>query len=82
MGMSESSYLAAAHDFLSKPLSESMEEIVVEGRPGYSTISRYDYSTNEFGVINSRGNISTFYKLKKGAENWEKYIESNGIKNE
>lgn len=82
MGMSESEYLAAANNFLSKPLSKSMEEIVVEGRPGYSKIYRYDYSTNEFGVINSRGNISSYYKPNKGLEMWESTIKEKSEPNE
>ena len=75
-------YLVSASEFLSKPLSNSMEEIVVTGSSGYSSISRYDFSTNEFGVINPRGNISTYYKPKKGASEWEKLIKSEGVKNE
>ena len=82
MGLTEKLYVLAASDFLSKPLSESMEEIVVTGPSGYSSISRYDFSTNEFGVINPRGNISTYYKPKKGASEWEKLIKLEGVKNE
>ncbi len=82
MGMNEKQYLVAANEFLSKPLSESMEEIVITGPNGYSVISRYDFSTNEFGVINPRGNISTYYKPKKGIKDWEKIIEKDGEKNE
>ena len=75
-------YLVSAREFLSKQLSNSMEEIVVEGRSGYSKIYHYDYSTNEFGVIKSRGNISSYYKPKKRFEIWEKFIEEEGEKNE
>lgn len=78
MGLSEKEYAKKAYDFLSKPLSDTMEEMSVEGRPGYSKTYRYDYSTNEFGVINPNGNISSYYRLKKGANQWENMIKDEG----
>lgn len=53
-------------EFLSKPLGANMEELKIGGKR-----YRYDYSANEFGVANTRGNASTYYK----PEEKEKFSE-------
>lgn len=80
MGLSEREYRRKAHVFLSKPMTESMEEIVVSGKPGSGRrkIYRYDYATNEYGVINSHDNAGTYYYLDRGSEDWEHIIETEG----
>ena len=41
---------------------------------------RYDYSTNEFGVVNPGGDVSTYYKPDDGYKDWEDVIEKHGEK--
>ena len=79
MGLSEREYLRETDAFLSKPMTESMEEIVIECRGGRK-IYRYDYSTNEYGVINEHDNAGTYYNPEKGAEEWESIIKAEGKK--
>lgn len=73
----ERQYKADAVEFMSKPLSETMEELEVDGKVGRK-IYRYDYRTNEFGVINSRDNVSTYYKPDKKETFWEGVIRDYG----
>lgn len=72
-------YENKAIEFMSKPLGENMEEMMVEGRKGYYDRYRYDYSTNEFGVVNSRGNVSTYYKPTAKEKDWERLVDKHGV---
>lgn len=69
----EREYNEAGVEFLSKPLGENMEEIIADGRR-----LRYDYNTNEFGVVNPDGNMSTYYWPNKGIKEWEEKVKLYG----
>ena len=71
----EREYERKAVEFMSKPLGENMEEMMVEGKR-----YRYDYSTNEFGVVNPSGDISTYYKPDEKEKFWEGTVEADGKK--
>lgn len=73
----ERQYKADAVEFMSQPLSETMEELEVVGKVGRK-IYRYDYKTNRFGVINSRDNVSTYFAPDDKAKYWEEKIEHDG----
>jgi len=62
----EAQYLSAARTFVSKKATKSTEAFTsVEG-----TYFRYDTVTNEFGIINKFGGISTYMKPIEGLEYW------------
>lgn len=71
----EREYNEAGVEFLSKPLSENMEEIIANGKR-----LRYDYSTNELGVVNPDGNMSTYFWPDEGHKFWEGRIRELGSK--
>ncbi|NLA43429.1 hemagglutination protein [Candidatus Saccharibacteria bacterium] len=71
-------YANAANDFLrSSPNSNTQHFISSEG-----TYFRYDTATNEFGIINKYGGISTYFKPDKGINYWfvqvDKYAPIQG----
>ena len=72
----EREYERKAVEFMSKPLGENMEEMMVDGKR-----YRYDYSTNEFGVVNPGGDVSTYFKPDKNENFWEGEIRKHGKKN-
>ena len=39
---------------------------------------RYNYITNEFGIVNPHGKLSTYYKPKDGSRYWKGEIEKYG----
>jgi RHS repeat-associated protein len=64
--LNSSEYAKAANNFLSRsPSSTTLSFISNEG-----TYFRYDYSTNEFGIMNQYGGISTYFKPKDGMDYW------------
>lgn len=64
-------YLKDARNFLEKkPTSTIQSFISNEG-----TYFRYDTATNEFGIINEYGGISTYFKPENGMAYWLEQIE-------
>lgn len=64
-------YLKDARNFLEKqPTSTTKSFVSSEG-----TYFRYDKATNEFGIINQYGGISTYYKPEEGMTYWLEQIE-------
>jgi hypothetical protein len=63
----EAQYLKGARNFLEKsPTSTTQSFVSKEG-----TYFRYDTATNEFGIINQYGGISTYYKPTDGIKYWK-----------
>lgn len=73
---SEKQYKQMAQEFLSKPLKSGMDELTTRDGHRY----RYDWNSNELGVANPRGNVSTYYKPKDGAEYWKGKVTKHGEK--
>ncbi|WP_338953889.1 hemagglutinin repeat-containing protein [Fusobacterium nucleatum] len=68
---SPETYLEDARNFLEKdPTLTTQSFISSEG-----TYFRYDKATNEFGIINKYGGISTYYKPENGKLYWLEQIE-------
>ena len=68
---SPETYLEDARNFLEKdPTLTTQSFISNEG-----TYFRYDKATNEFGIINKYGGISTYYKPENGELYWLEQIE-------
>ena len=68
---SQSDYLSVARNFLEKqPTSTTRSFVSNEG-----TYFRYDTATNEFGIINKYGGISTYYLPDAGYRYWIIQIE-------
>ena len=64
-------YLQDARSFLEeKPTSTTESFVSNEG-----TYFRYDKATNEFGIINRYGGISTYFKPDNGLDYWLEQIE-------
>ncbi|WP_235885567.1 hypothetical protein [Paenibacillus cymbidii] len=67
----ESEYLDGSRNFLEKsPTSTTQSFVSNEG-----TYFRYDTATNEFGIINQYGGISTYYKPTEGLIYWADQIK-------
>lgn len=64
-------YLNDARNFLEKEPTSSTESFVSKA----GTYFQYDRSTNEFGIINEYGGISTYFKPETGIEYWLMQIE-------
>ncbi|EAE6298282.1 hypothetical protein E5Z49_12905 [Listeria monocytogenes] len=64
-------YLADAREFLEKKPTLRTETFVSKE----GTYFRYDSKTNEFGIINEYGSISTYFKPNTGLKYWEKQID-------
>ncbi|MBF2454322.1 T7SS effector LXG polymorphic toxin [Listeria seeligeri] len=64
-------YLADARQFLEKKPTLRTETFVSKE----GTYFRYDAKTNEFGIINEYGSISTYFKPNAGLKYWEKQID-------
>jgi pyocin large subunit-like protein len=66
----ETQYLNGARNFLEKsPTSTTQSFTSKEG-----THFRYDTATNEFGIINQYGGVSTYYKPTDGLKYWKEQI--------
>ena len=63
---SEQSYLSNARNFLQKPPTPTTQSFV----SSEGTYFRYDTATNEFGIINQYGGISTYFKPDTGLSYW------------
>ena len=71
MGYSnESDYLQGARDFLDKSSTNTTLSFTTSN----GTYFKYDQSTNEFGIINEYGGISTYFKPEKGFDYWIEQI--------
>ena len=65
-------YVQAARNFLEKePTPTTQSFVSAEG-----WYFRYDTATNEFGIINPYGGISTYYFPERGLEYWLEQIET------
>ena len=62
----ENDYLAAAREFFEKDATDTMEYFYGEDGNFYL----YDTATNEFGVINEFGGISSYYLPDRGVAYW------------
>ena len=68
---SETQYLSDARKFFGKnPTKTTLSFVSNEG-----TYFRYDKATNEFGIINKYGGISTYFKPKDGIDYWLDQIQ-------
>ncbi len=73
---SSEEYLKDARNFLEKePTSTTLSFISNEG-----TYFRYDTATNEFGIINEYGGISTYFKPENGMAYWLEQIQKYALK--
>ena len=68
---SEYEYLQAAREFLETPATETTQSFYST----QGTYFRYNTATNEFGIINQFGGISTYFKPKEGLNYWLEQIE-------
>ncbi|MFD2671262.1 pre-toxin TG domain-containing protein [Marinicrinis sediminis] len=66
----ETEYLNGAKNFLEKSPTSTTQSFVSDG----GTYFRYDTATNEFGIINQYGGISTYYKPTDGLKYWQEQI--------
>ena len=64
-------YLKDARNFLEKPPTSTTQSFV----SSKGTYFRYDTATNEFGIINQYGGISTYFKPDEGMAYWLEQIE-------
>ena len=64
-------YLTAARDFVMKESTSTTQSFVSEG----GTYFRYNTATNEFGIVNQYGGVSTYFKPANGLEYWLEQIE-------
>lgn len=69
--LSPEEYLNSARNFLEKSVTNTTQSFVSEG----GSYFRYDFATNEFGIINKYGGISTYFQPKDGIAYWLKQIE-------
>ncbi|WP_156146561.1 hypothetical protein [Desulfosporosinus sp. I2] len=68
----EDEYLQGARNFFEKSPTKTMQGFTSEG----GTYFQYDTATNEFGIINQYGGISTYYKPVEGLKYWNQQMES------
>ena len=71
---SPTDYLSAARSFLEKPPTPTTQTFVTKE----GTYFRYDTATNEFGIINKYGGISTYFKPDTFFQYWIDQIERYG----
>ena len=64
-------YLKDARNFFDKKLTSTIQSFV----SNEGTYFRYDTTTNEFGIINKYGGISTYFKPENGMAYWLEQIE-------
>ena len=78
MGLTNEEYKRIRVGMFVNPLTDNMEEMVVEGRSGYYQVYRYDYGREILGIARNGEEISSCYKF--GSDDWERLIERNGRK--
>jgi len=66
----EIEYLNGARNFLEKTPTPTIQSFTSDA----GWYFRYDTATNEFGIINQYGSISTYYKPDNGLEYWLEQI--------
>lgn len=64
-------YLQGARYFFSKPPTPTMQSFI--SRDGW--FFQFDTATNEFGIINKYGGISTYYIPDTGMDHWLEQIK-------
>jgi hypothetical protein len=64
-------YLQGSRNFLEKAPTLTTQDFISEG----GTYFRYDLTTNEFGIINQYGGISTYFKPSEGLNYWTQQVE-------
>ncbi len=74
--LSSEEYLNAARNFMEKVPTNTTESFVSKGGAYF----RYDTATNEFGIINQYGGISTYFYPDEGITYWLQQIELYAIK--
>ncbi|MDR0570750.1 MAG: hypothetical protein LBG71_05990 [Clostridiales Family XIII bacterium] len=62
----ERQYLEGARNFLEKPTTSTTQSFI--SNDGW--YFRYDTATNEFGIMNKYGSVSTYFKPNTGIEYW------------
>ena len=67
---SEKEYIDKARNFLEKPANSTTKSFVSEE----GTYFRYDTATNEFGIINKYGGVSTYFKPEE-SNYWETQVK-------
>ncbi|WP_205027771.1 hypothetical protein [Anaerosacchariphilus polymeriproducens] len=73
---SSKEYLNEARNFLDKQPTKTTQSFVSKE----GTYFRYDTATNEFGIINKYGSISTYFKPNNGMAYWLEQIELYALK--
>jgi hypothetical protein len=68
--ITETEYLNGARGFMEKPPTSTTQSFITKE----GTYFRYDTSTNEFGIINKYGGVSTYYKPPTGIGYWLEQI--------
>jgi len=68
----EAEYLHGARSFLEKPPTPTTQSFV-SGKGNYF---RYDTATNEFGIMNSYGGVSTYFTPPEGIDYWYRQISA------
>lgn len=71
----EAEYTKAVNDFWSRELSEIVQEI--ERKDGVR--ERYDFSTNEFSIIDKNGRVKTYFLPKRKGDYWKDEIRDKAI---
>lgn len=66
----ETEYLQGARNFLEKPPTPTTQSFISKE----GSYFRYDTNTNEFGIINKHGGISTYFKPPDGINYWIEQI--------
>jgi uncharacterized protein YukE len=66
----EQEYLRGARNFLEKPTTPTTQSFISKE----GTYFRYDAATNEFGIMNKYGGVSTYYKPDDGLLYWFEQI--------
>lgn len=67
----EDEYLLGAKDFLEKQPTPTTQSFLTKD----GTYFRYDTETNEFGIMNKFGGISTYFKPDRGIDYWLEQIK-------
>lgn len=65
-GADTGSYLQDARRFMDSPLTSTSADFLTD----QGTYFRYDFATNEFGIINQYGGISTYFCPDEGSSYW------------
>ena len=72
----EAAYKSGSRYFLEKPPTSTTQSFVTKD----GTYFRYDTATNEFGIMNKYGGVSTYFKPITGSDYWYDQISIYALK--